>query len=392
MKVKFTDLVNFTGRACRPFGGQKYYISTGCVHDDHIADNEVEIIDYENKPSRANLEVMDGDIIFAKMQGTKKTLVINDELANHIYSTGFCAICPKNNTITHDCLYYLISSKLFLDAKDKNCSGATQKAITKAGLSRIELSIPSIKDQEKISVALKKLDAIIWLRNRQLQQLDTLVKARFVEMFGLSGVNPKGWNVTKLGVVCDLQNGYAFKSSDYIDKSSVLNCRMSNIRPDGEFDPDYHPKYLPEEYWDKYASYQLSDGDVIIAMTDMASDPKILGVPTIISTRGRKFLLNQRVGKLKFLHDDRINRVYLIYSLGQKYVRKELAKSAAGSTQINVGKPAILDIDIYEPPKSLQDHFSSFVSQVDKSKFASMPGSDYSDETKLIVPGSTDYG
>lgn len=36
--------------------------------------------------------------------------------------------------------------------------------------------------------------------------------------------------------ICDLDNGYAFKSDDYIEKSETLNCRMSNIRPDGTFD------------------------------------------------------------------------------------------------------------------------------------------------------------
>lgn len=232
-----------------------------------------------------------------------------------------------------------------------------------------ELRLHDEKDQKIIVQTLNAVKQLISQKEAELVKLDNLIKARFVEMFGVPGANSKGWNEIKLGEVCSLQNGYAFKSSDYINKSGVLNCRMSNIRPDGGFDAEYHPKYLPEEYWDKRSGYRLFDGDVIIAMTDMASDPKILGVPTIVSTNGKKFLLNQRVGKLSFLHDDRMNRIYLMHSLGQKYIRKELAKSAAGSTQINVGKPAILNINIYDPPRSLQDQFATFVAQVDKSKF-----------------------
>ena len=56
--------------------------------------------------------------------------------------------------------------------------------------------------------------------------------------------------------------------------------------------------------------------------------------------------------------------------LGQEAVRKKLFKQASGSTQINVGKPAILNIDVFEPPTELQHQFESFVAQVDKSKFA----------------------
>ena len=69
--------------------------------------------------------------------------------------------------------------------------------------------------------------------------------------------------------ICDLDNGYAFKSDDYVDNSNTLNCRMSNIRPDGSFDILYSAKYLPDEFAEKYKDYILHDGDLIIAMTDM---------------------------------------------------------------------------------------------------------------------------
>ena len=59
--------------------------------------------------------------------------------------------------------------------------------------------------------------------------------------------------------ICDLENGYAFKSEDYISESNTLNCRMSNIRPDGTFDILYHPKYLPDDFVEKYANYLLKD-------------------------------------------------------------------------------------------------------------------------------------
>ena len=265
---------------------------------------------------------------------------------------------------------YFLKSNAFKKQLAKQITGSAQLNYGPSHLKQMTFPLIDIKSQNDL---VKKLDYLIQImdkKNESIRKYDDLIKARFVEMFGTSGANPKGWNEIKLGEVCSLQNGYAFKSSDYINKSSVLNCRMSNIRPDGGFDAEYHPKYLPDEYWDKCSGYRLFDGDVIIAMTDMASDPKILGVPTIVSTNGKKFLLNQRVGKLSFLHDDRMNRVYLMHSLGQKYIRKELAKSAAGSTQINVGKPAILNINIYDPPRSLQDQFATFVAQVDKSKFA----------------------
>lgn len=150
----------------------------------------------------------------------------------------------------------------------------------------------------------------------------------------------------KLKDICDLKNGYAFKSSDYVEKSDVLNCRMSNIRPNATFDAEYNPKYLPNDYAEKYKEYLLDDGDLIIAMTDLANDPKILGVPTIVYTNGYKMLLNQRVGKLLLLNERSIKKKYLKYALSVPQNRGYFKKFAGGGVQINIGKAEILNIDI----------------------------------------------
>ncbi|ERI94193.1 type I restriction modification DNA specificity domain protein [Clostridiales bacterium oral taxon 876 str. F0540] len=150
----------------------------------------------------------------------------------------------------------------------------------------------------------------------------------------------------KLKEVCDLQNGYAFRSNDYVEHSNVLNCRMSNIRPDATFDIEYNPKYLPEEFVEKYSEYLLKDGDLIIAMTDLANDPKILGVPTIVSTKGKMLLLNQRVGKLIIKDKTIIDEKYLKYALSLPQHKSYYTKFASGGLQINIGKDQILNLEI----------------------------------------------
>ena len=59
-----------------------------------------------------------------------------------------------------------------------------------------------------------------------------------------------------------------------------------------------------------------------------------------------------------------------MFVLSQKHIRQQLVKSAGGSTQINVGKPAVLAVEFFVPPIELQNQFATFVEQVDKSKLA----------------------
>ncbi len=162
-------------------------------------------------------------------------------------------------------------------------------------------------------------------------------------------------NIThKLHEFCDLQNGYAFKSKDYIPSSNTLICRMSNIRPDGSFDIEYKKKCVPDSYSDKYSDYLLKDGDLIVAMTDMANDPKILGVPTIVETKGYNVLLNQRVGKIIIEERNFVDKEYLKYALSVPSLRNYYKKFAGGGLQINIGKKDILNIEVPVPKIEVQ--------------------------------------
>jgi type I restriction enzyme S subunit len=183
MERYITDIVEFTGKRPEPFEGMKKYISTGALVLSNIDNNAVELIEYYSRPSRADLEVKPGDLVFAKMSNTDKRLIINEETSKYIYSTGFFAVKAKQGVITTKCLYYLLGSKNFLDQKDKNSTGATQRAITIDGLSKIKVRIPDYISQKNIEIILELLDEIVKLRKNQINEYDQLIKSRFVEMF-----------------------------------------------------------------------------------------------------------------------------------------------------------------------------------------------------------------
>ncbi|EOD4193158.1 N-6 DNA methylase [Campylobacter coli] len=162
------------------------------------------------------------------------------------------------------------------------------------------------------------------------------------------------FELVRLGEVCDLFNGYAFKKTDYVEKSNTLLIRMGNIRPNGEFDAEHKIQYLPDNFNNKYKDYLLNDGDVIIAMTDMGNAMNILGVPTIVKNKNnRNFLLNQRVGKL-FNFSEKIIVQYLKYALLSNEVKKQFKLQGYGGLQINLGKTQILSTKIPLPPLEIQ--------------------------------------
>ena len=165
----------------------------------------------------------------------------------------------------------------------------------------------------------------------------------------------------ELGTVCDLQNGYAFKSNDYVDLSETVSLRMSNIRPGGNFDNSYNLRYLPDTFREKYSKYLIKDGDLVIAMTDLANNPKILGIPTIVETGKNTWLLNQRAGKLVIKDASKADKSYLRYILNHPIHRNYYKMFSGGGLQINVGKKEILGCKIPLPPLKTQKQIANIL-------------------------------
>lgn len=165
---------------------------------------------------------------------------------------------------------------------------------------------------------------------------------------------PQNRELKKLWDICDLQNGFAFKSKDYIDKSNTLNFRMSNIRPWWILDLEHNKKCLPEEYSDKYKDFLLNDWDVVIAMTDMATEMKILWIPTIIETKWYDLLLNQRVWRFMDIDKNKLYIPYLRIILLSSETSKYYKSLWAWWLQINLSKKSILNLTFPLPPLETQ--------------------------------------
>ncbi|PNH17940.1 hypothetical protein B6K86_09980 [Lachnospiraceae bacterium] len=372
-KYKFTDCVDIVGQACKSFDGEKNYISTGAVDIDHISESGIEIVDYDSRPSRANLVCNANDIIFAKMMGTLKTLVIDDELSENIYSTGFCAVKAKKDIITTECLYHLLTSPTFLNQKDKNCSGATQKAITNAGLDKIVIRIPSLQEQQVISKQLDRLSKIIKMREEELVKLDELIKARFVEMFGNPANNEKGFIKAPMGdymtVLTDFSSNGSYKTLDsgvtmYDEPNYAWMVRTTDLES-GDMTAI---KYIDEEAYELLAKSKIYGGEII--MNKIGSAGKIYLMPQIDmpASLGRNAFM--------FRYDERINVKFLYHLLTSEYGQREIQQYVRGAVTKTITKNDVRAVLIIVPPIELQNEFELFVEQVDKSKAVVQKGLD----------------
>lgn len=355
IKRNILDCMTLVGGTPLRFEGEKTYVSTGAVDCDHVDYAQTERVTYDNRPSRANLSVAEGDILFAKMCGTKKTLRIDRPLSEHLYSTGFCAVRANESLMDAALLYHLLASDQFLTQKDQNSSGATQKAITNAGLRKIVIQVPDLPEQRKLAANLDCIEQMMANRREQLVSFDQLVKSRFIELFGdydlthpqeswapikevgtvVGGATPKTdhdeyWGGSYRWITpaeLDADSGYIYDSVRKLTKAGVESCSLQ----------------------------EMPVGTVILSSRAPIGKVAIAG-NTFYCNQGFKNIICKEGITPRYLYTVLLLNVEYLNSLGRGATFKEISKGIVESIRIPV------------PSMELQEQFAAFVEQTDKSK------------------------
>jgi type I restriction enzyme S subunit len=239
MKLSFIKDIKKSGKPCKPYQRNIKYVDTGNLIEGKIQGYQE--FSFDEKPSRANVMVEIGDVIFAKMQNSLKVIEITEKEKEFVYSTGFYSF--KDKRILPGFLKHYFISKQFNQLKDKLSNGATMKAINDSGMEQISIDVPTIHEQQSIVVTLDKINELIDANNRQLKLLDEAVKARFNEMFGDPITNKNNLPTKKYGDLFLLNAGGTPSTSNasywengnisWIGSNLCQNCILHNN--DGKF-------------------------------------------------------------------------------------------------------------------------------------------------------------
>jgi type I restriction enzyme S subunit len=186
------------------FAGLRQYVSTGSV--DAICIVSSESVTYDNRPSRADLVAKEGDVLFARMQGTDKVLVVTSETQQYLWSTGFAVLRPKIGTNSM-WLQYWLRSRPFIERKDALCSGATQKAITNDGIRELTIPFPPYAEQERMVRILDEVEELRSLRDQADKQTGRVTPAVFDALFGSTGTEKRDFPSFPISELCSFVSG-----------------------------------------------------------------------------------------------------------------------------------------------------------------------------------------
>lgn len=256
--------------------------------------------------------------------------------------------------------WFLKGNTAFLNSLGR---GATFKEVSKQIVASIEINVPSLEQQLQAVENLECVSSIIQLRQRQLQKLDELVKARFIELFGDPVDNDRMWPTETLNSVCSTIVDCPHSTPSYTSDNTGYMCIRTSIVKKNHIMWDEIEYISEQEYFLRIQRKRPERGDVIYTR-----EGAILGIAAMID-RECNVALGQRS---MLLSPDTYKCLPQFLSAAMNFdsfLRKALGGvSGSASPHINVGD--IKAFAIILPPIELQEQFVSFVEQVDKSKVA----------------------
>ena len=272
-------------------------------------------------------------------------------------------LLPKDNVLP-EYLYYVVSYMHL----EKYFTGATIPHIYFKDYKNEEFNLDSVDKQRKIVDVLGKCESVIESRKNELQLLDNLIKARFVELFGDPIKNPKGWEVVTIGdIVTEVRYG---TSRPAVEGGKYPYLRMNNLTSDGHLDLN-DLKYIdiPDDEIEKCV---VRKGDVLFNRTnsiELVGKTAVFDLPNDMIIAGYiiRVRLNERI--LPEVLSQYMNLEAL------KDILRSMAKGAVN--QANINAQELQSIKVYIPDMGTQKKFIEMKEQVDKSKFIVIEGKNY---------------
>jgi len=307
----------------------------------------------------SKVTVEENDVLVCKINPRiNRVWIVKHHTSNQLIASSEWVIVrsPENNP--RYLMYYFQSPtfRTYINSGVTGIGGSLTRAQPKH-IATYPVPIPTIDKQNRITTILDKLQSIITHRKQQLEKLDLLVKSRFVEMFGDPITNPMKWKKEETNKHIDLLSGYPFKSDQYVEEGINI-CGGLIIMPQRiEWESCVHWPTVQG-----YEDYLLEDGDIVMAL----DRPWITEGFKVARVDGNHLpaLLIQRTARIRALD---INQDYLYYCFINGGFDKH--SNVTGSLVPHISARDIRSFEIMVPPIELQEEFSKFMKQVDKSKF-----------------------
>lgn len=276
---------------------------------------------------------------------------------------GWLVLSPRDGNVHPDFFYYLLGSGNLYNEFTRRAAGAVVKNLNSDLVRGVQIPLPPLAEQKRIAGILDAADALRAKRRESLAQLDALLQATFLDMFGDPVTNPKGWELKSLPDVAnkftDGPFGSNLKSSHY-KPSGVRVIRLQNIGVGEMLNDDI--AYISQEHYESLPRQHCQPGDLVIGTL---GDPNLRAC---IIPESLKDSLNKADCILMRCAADKAINTYVCRLLNCPSTVSKALELVRGQTRGRISMGRLKELLLPIPPLDLQRRFASIVESVEAQK------------------------
>ena len=321
------------------------------------ADGKYPFFTCSKDPLRINSYSYDCECVLVAGNGDLNVKYYNGKF--DAYQRTYIIEDNSNGLLYMPYLYHFLEG--YIGELRKQSIGGVIKYIKLGNLTDVLVELPSIEEQKYIVNLMNISLELIELRKKTIDKLDSLVKARFIEMFGDPLDGSAKYPIHQVGEVADTIDPQPSHRTPPIDESgipyiSIRDCNYKTGRIDFEGARKVSRKILEEQS----KRYTLHDGDFVIGKIGTIGNPVFIP-PRDDYTLSANVVLVQPNNNL-------VSPYFLKYSLESGYVDRQFAEAKNSTSQAAFGIQKVRTIKVMNPDLNIQRKFDNFVKQVDKSR------------------------
>lgn len=337
------------------------FINAGHLNNGIINYDKMNYITINKYNSLGSGKIIKNDILFCLRGSLGKYAIVAEDSMGAIASS-LVIIRPFQNADNRFIAHFLSSAKI-KEYIAKNNNGSSQPNLSAKSVASFIIPLPTLSTQLAIVSELDKINELIRLKKEQLKGFDNLAQSLFYEMFGDPVENEKGWEVKKLGEVCEVTSAKRVFIDEVVE-SGVPFIRgteltaLSKLVPGEKMD---YTLFITYEHYERLKAITgvPKIGDLLIPSINAD------GIVWMVDTEDPLYFKD---GRVLWVH---VNHEYYNSIAIQKLMNvliKNVFTSMGGATFAELKLFVLRNMNVPTPPLSVQDAFSEKIKQIDAQK------------------------
>ncbi len=348
---------NYPSQADITEDGEIPFVNAGHLNGRSIDFSEMNYISQEKYEKLSSGKFQMGDILYCLRGSLGKKAIVHKNV-NGAIASSLVIIRPDTEKVSGEYLMLALDSPAIREQLVKANNGSSQPNLSAASVREYEVELPTLSVQKEVAEKLVKVRNVIDSRQQELQLLDDLIKARFVELFGDPANNGKGWVIKDLETVTTIVTYGLTVRPEYIDEGIDLVSARELHK--GFVAYDEAPKISEQDFEKLSDKGKPHVNDILFSKTGS------IGHCALVED-DKPFAITQNAARIG-LNTELVNPLWLLNYLRMDFIQDWCKGHAKGNAVKDFQLQDMKVIPLFDCPLELQEQFAAFVKQVDKSK------------------------